>query len=481
MLYDIIIIGAGISGIYTAYKLSRNYPHLKIIILEKSNYLGGRIYTYTDKFMHVEAGAGRFSNKHTLLLKLIEDLGLKSKIKKTTKTGITYIPSDYSSLLEYKEYTESFKNTQVFRANKIKRYSDVLKNTPPTEENIENIFNNELIDEYKMSTDMPDIKKILLKVLHVSKMEKREQLQKQNFIDYAGNVLHKTEIQLIKDFFGYYSELIVMNAYDCIKLIEQLYTDDIQFCYLNGGLSQIVEKMLDSLEKNKNVKIFKNHDVSSIIPIESEKNQGEINIEVHFSGKNKIILGRKCVCALPKQELEKMELFRPIRPLLRKIKCGSLCRIYTQFDRDRNGELWFDKLTKFTTNNMLRMVIPYDYTNGTIMISYSDNRFAEYWNRLYSNKGITEVNRKIHELLIDMFSGTDLVIPFPKHTQVFYWECGVGYWGVNANSNEISESLIQPFEIDEIFICGEHYSEHNQQWMEGALDTAEKVISMITS
>ena len=148
------------------------------------------------------------------------------------------------------------------------------------------------------------------------------------------------------------------------------------FCYLNGGLSQIIEKLGQLLEKNSNVKIAKNYDISAIVPVESEKNQSDIFIEVHIENRSKILLGRKCICALPKQELETLDLFRPIKPLLRKIKCGSLCRIYTQFDRDKNGELWFEKLTKFTTNNLLRMVIPYDYTNGTIMISYTDNKIG---------------------------------------------------------------------------------------------------------
>jgi hypothetical protein len=113
------------------------------------------------------------------------------------------------------------------------------------------------------------------------------------------------------------------------------------------------------------------------------------------------------------------------------------------------------------------------------MISYSDNKFADYWNNLYTNKGVMEVNRKLQELLMDLFDGIDIKIPMPKHTKIFYWKYGVGYWGMRADSNQIAESIIQPFEIDEIFICGENYSENNQQWMEGALDTAEKVISLL--
>ena len=43
------IIGGGISGIYTMYNLKKKYPTLKVLLLEKDNRFGGRIYTYFEK------------------------------------------------------------------------------------------------------------------------------------------------------------------------------------------------------------------------------------------------------------------------------------------------------------------------------------------------------------------------------------------------------------------------------------------------
>ena len=98
---------------------------------------------------------------------------------------------------------------------------------------------------------------------------------------------------------------------------------------------------------------------------------------------------------------------------------------------------------------------------------------------MHINNGIADVNRKLQEMLMELFDSMDIKIPMPKHTKIFYWKYGVGYWGLRADSNQIAEGIIQPFEIDDIFICGENYSENNQQWMEGALETAEKVISLL--
>ena len=89
--FEIVVIGGGISGLYLAYKLQYNY---KILLIEKSNYLGGRIHTYVcnveNKKCRYEAGAGRIASNHKLMLKLIEELGFKDKLVQvpTTKKHI---------------------------------------------------------------------------------------------------------------------------------------------------------------------------------------------------------------------------------------------------------------------------------------------------------------------------------------------------------------------------------------------------------
>jgi hypothetical protein len=122
------------------------------------------------------------------------------------------------------------------------------------------------------------------------------------------------------------------------------------------------------------------------------------------------------------------------------------------------------------------MVIPINSSKGTIMISYTDNKFAEYWNELFKKKGIEKLNEKIAE---NIKESTNIDIPKPMDTMVYYWSCGVGYWGIGADSEEISQKMIKPFQEDEIYICGEHYSEKNQQWMEGALETSISVLKKI--
>jgi hypothetical protein len=79
MIYDFIIIGAGISGLYCAYKLLLKNPNLKLLILEKNSKkdIGGRVGNYLFEGVSVVKGAGiGRKNKDNLLHKLLTDLNI---------------------------------------------------------------------------------------------------------------------------------------------------------------------------------------------------------------------------------------------------------------------------------------------------------------------------------------------------------------------------------------------------------------------
>ena len=65
--YDTIIVGSGISGLYSNYKLNPN-KNKKILIIEGSNKSGGRIESLNQQFSYskhiIETGAHRISSKH---------------------------------------------------------------------------------------------------------------------------------------------------------------------------------------------------------------------------------------------------------------------------------------------------------------------------------------------------------------------------------------------------------------------------------
>jgi hypothetical protein len=83
--YDIIIIGAGIAGLYSAYNIKKISPEKSFLILEKNKKPGGRAtndYFYGHE-VAMGAGIGR-KRSDALLIKLMKDLKFKYSEFKTT-------------------------------------------------------------------------------------------------------------------------------------------------------------------------------------------------------------------------------------------------------------------------------------------------------------------------------------------------------------------------------------------------------------
>lgn len=371
--YDIIILGGGIAGIYTMYQLMKHpvFSQKRILLLEKTERLGGRIYStnpYPEKELIIEAGAGRFSQKHILLHKLITELNLENQIEKTSSES-NYYPI-------HKKQNQNLDLNVNLDVNLLKPIENI-------------IFHGK-----------PKITELILKVIIFSKFETTEYLRTVSFSEYAEKkqILTIDEIKQIQDSFGFYSELVIMNIYDAIQLMENLDPTSNQFCTLKGGLSQINEKMIDIICSKLNRNPFRiNQNVIRIQKIEQTE-------KYKIQTQNKTYKTEIIISALPKQVLERIPFFQPIYPWINKIKCSPLCRIYSRFKEP----IWFKHLPKLTTNNNLRMIIPIQKEKGIIMISYTDNKFADYWNTIYIKDGIRKLNEELRK---EIQESTNILIP----------------------------------------------------------------------
>ena len=78
--YDIVIVG-GNAWIYSMYNLKKKYPKLKVLLLEKDERFGGRVYSFNEKVDNIDyimdLGAGRIGYHHKLMVSLIKELKLE--------------------------------------------------------------------------------------------------------------------------------------------------------------------------------------------------------------------------------------------------------------------------------------------------------------------------------------------------------------------------------------------------------------------
>jgi hypothetical protein len=117
--YDIIIIGSGIAGLYSAYKIKQLDPALSVLILEKNKkqWIGGR--TSNEPFYGTDvvtgAGIGR-KNKDHLLVHLLKELDIPYHEFTSTSHYVTpFQPVNINETIRMlkKEYKEEEPNKPI--------------------------------------------------------------------------------------------------------------------------------------------------------------------------------------------------------------------------------------------------------------------------------------------------------------------------------------------------------------------------------
>ncbi len=79
--FDVIIVGAGISGLSAAHFLAEQKPGLKVAIVDKSDRAGGVIKTYREKGYQAEWGPHGFLNNTPESRGILHDIGLEKEMQ----------------------------------------------------------------------------------------------------------------------------------------------------------------------------------------------------------------------------------------------------------------------------------------------------------------------------------------------------------------------------------------------------------------
>ena len=415
--YDIIIIGGGISGLYTAYRLQDKF---KILLVEKNGYIGGRIHTNTltykgDKFRY-ECAAGRLPTNHVRVMNLVNELNLSDKLFKLGNEK-TYITNSSSSLdLDLDFY--------------IKDFMDKSRNKSETY-----LRNNTLYD-------------FLL------------ELYDQDIVE---TIIHK---------FGYKGEFWVYSAHDALRAFRNDMNPNNEYMGIKGGMDLIIYGLLDRL--NSNVTVMKKMYYNGYDEI---NNKFIVSVTNKKTKEINEFISDKLILALPKKQIEIQPQLQSkrIRKMVHSVEPVSFCRIYAVYNKNKaTDKVWFDDLSKITTNNKLGYIIPINKDIGLIMISYTDDIYADFWYASYKNG---DIGRQLYKYLKEIFP--DRKIPMrPAITRIHYWGSGGHFFTPGNNSEKVINDIVKPFKSKELYIIGETYSSH-QSWIEGALETSDLALDKI--
>ena len=304
-IHDFVIIGAGISGLYTAYILTK-YFNKDVVVIEKENRIGGRIYTIKyDKDLTLELGAGVISASHNNLLKLIKHLGLSDKLIHGAKKSRNYYDKETNKLI-------SLNDSGFYK--------------------ILNDINSKITDNDH----------------HYSLYHLIEK--------YYDNKTAK----LITDQFGYSDDILHRNAVNALEMFNKNgeFNPDNHYIFLTGGFNQIIDKLADKLNVMTGVECTN-------ITKEDDHYICELSRVHLFQMRTKNIICAIPVQNLLRIPFFRSSYDMYNSVLVNK----PLMRVYLQFQIDINKKLWFEDMDgSFITNTIIRQMIPINKKTGLIMV-----------------------------------------------------------------------------------------------------------------
>jgi monoamine oxidase len=424
-IYDYIILGGGLAGLYCARELLKQYPSRSVVLVEKYKMLGGRAVTFQKTLPGIgpiqwEIGAGRISTEHTMVLSLLREYGLKT--------------APIGSELVYKKDGDSPLEDNLFEPSL-------------------NAFLKPLRDLSKEILATHTLEQLLIKVHGPAKT--KEWMNR----------------------FPYHAEMVVYRADEAMNEFTGEMKSHEGYSIVVDGLSALAEKMAEDIVQRGGVLLPENE----VVAVGGDKKLAwaEMRVGSPFGpgkGKRPIrrLTGKKLICALPVNVLQELSLFQKV-PLIKRVTMEPLTRMYAVFPLVK-GKAWFFNLPRVVTTLPIRYILPIDKSKGTIMISYTDSKFARYFTKIQAKEGEEGVQKEVMKQVRELFPERE--IPDPLYFKIHEWPAGVSYWLPGKYSpSQVSQEMLRPLPKSHpnLYVCGESFS-LRQGWMEGALEHADLLL-----
>jgi len=255
---NIVIIGGGISSLYSAYLLKKNYPKVKYTIIEKSDECGGRVKMSNIGDVKLATGA-YFTrvNKDKILIKLLKDLDI-SLDPHILNIDYTFEESDVDKLIRklkksLPEYDRSKIKFKEFAKGVLgKDYDNFINMMGYTD--FENADINDTLFNYGLEDNEPGYKVINL---DWSKLIDK-------LINFIGkeNIVLNTEVKSIKEKNGTF---LVNSKYECDGVIIGV--------TINSLRKLLDNKIYNQIESQSFIKVFaksKDLDIENYTVVDSE-------------------------------------------------------------------------------------------------------------------------------------------------------------------------------------------------------------------
>jgi len=265
---NIVIIGGGISSLYSAYLLKKNYPKIKYTIIEKSDECGGRAKMSNLGDVKLPTGA-YFSrvNKDRILMKLLKDLDIKiypyeldidysfkeSDVDKLVNKLKKELPKYDRSKVKFKDFAKEVLGREYDNFINMMGYTD-----------FENADINDTLFNYGLDDNIPGYK--------IANIDWSKVIDK--LVSFIGseNIVFNTEVKSIKEKNGGF---LINSKYNCDGVIIGVTINVLKNLLDNKIYNQIEsQNFIKVFAKSKDLSIDKytvvDSEIRKVIPIKDD-------------------------------------------------------------------------------------------------------------------------------------------------------------------------------------------------------------------
>lgn len=402
--YDIVIVGAGIAGLYSAYLILKKAPDTSILILESGGVIGGRMGN--DKFYGASvvkgAGVGR-KKTDVLLAALLKEL------------GVNY---------------------------------------------------NELTIEHKFSPTIHEHVDINKTIRFLRKIYKQKVQTKESFKQFAIKHLGETHYTNFVLSTGY-TDYEDADVYSVLYLY-QMDNNTSGWTAFHIPWSELLTRIKQRIGPHR---IKTGQQVLSIN--QTEDSSFEVVSNTMSINKPNVFQTKRVIVAT---QIDTVKRLFPRMPVYTQIHGQPFLYVYAKFNK-QSATLLKTLIPTYTiVEAPLQKIIPMDTDKGVYMIAYSDNRSAIRL-KPYLDETVESNKRYFERQLERAFNLRDKLHIVALTS--YYWKCGTHYFDpLDTNKYRNLRDLIHVAQhpVPGIVVVGEAVSAH-QGWVEGALESVERVIN----
>jgi len=517
---DIAVIGAGVSGVYSAWRLKQAHPGKKIVVFEGSDHVGGRL----------------LSVQPPDIPNMVAELG-GMRILPAVQPLITALIAELTQSLPPHEQIETYPFPVDQDQNLAYLRGVYLRLSDFTSEPDKVPYQLSFLDRGATagSIILNAIEQIVpgITAPHLTEEQRRTMAQEasfgglplyqQGFWNVLLRVIDGEAYQLGVDAGGYNSTLSNWNAADAIPWYLSDFGIDPQYKGFCKGFQQ-VPKSIAALFQHAGGEIRLNATASRL------KWENEV---FEFAVEGKVIRAHQLILAMPRRAIDLLAATSPILQEIQRLTSSVTPRPLFKLFTTYNNPWWRAagytnsdnvyvpvQAGRSVTDLPVRQTYYWPQSNGQpaesgramLLASYDDGTNTGFWDGLRPQRHQPKRSGQEVAALADPFVGeatasqTESTWHQYKAPRLMVAEVarqlgtmhGLNYtpevrnaafrdwgddpfgggwnsWNIGVKSWEVKKQIIKPLDICHLYICGEAYSDA-QGWVEGALQTADMML-----